>query len=96
LRVGLQDSRRALSIWLALAWPLMLICYFWMAAPGTPLTSPQQPVNINNVDGFSDAAPQAWMPGWAWLLAVMVAMPVVLWWPAHGAQPLVAARHPRR
>ena len=75
--------RRAWPCWLALAWALMLICYFWLPKPGTKLPNPNQPVNINYVYGLSDAAPQPWMPAWAWLLTAMIGMPLLLWWPAH-------------
>jgi hypothetical protein len=80
-RVGYD--RRALRAWLALALPLMLICYFWLPKPGAVLANPQQPVNINYVYGFTDHAPQPWMPAWTWLLVLMAAMPLVFWWPAH-------------
>jgi len=76
-------DRRALGIWLTVAWPLMLICFFWLPKPSSVLANPRQPVNINYVYGFGDDAPQPWMPAWAWLLVVMTAMPLVLWWPAH-------------
>jgi hypothetical protein len=78
-------DQRALRAWLALAWPLMLICFFWLPKPGAVLENPQQPVNINYVYGFSDDTPQPWMPEWAWLLVVLAGMPLVLWWPAHVA-----------
>lgn len=76
-------DRRALRWWLILAWPLMLVCFFFLPRPGAARANPLQPVNINYVYGFSDDAAQSWMPAWAWLLLVLVAMPLVLWWPAH-------------
>ena len=58
-------------------------CYFWMPPPGTVLANPKQPVNINYVYGFSDHAPQRWMPAWAWLLTMMLGLPLLVWWPTH-------------
>jgi hypothetical protein len=71
------------ALWMAIAWPLMLICYFWLPRPGAVLARPLQPVNINYVYGLSDAAPQAWMPASAWLLLMMIGLPLLLWWPTH-------------
>jgi hypothetical protein len=74
---------RAIAAWVGLAWCLMLICYWWMPAAGAVLPNPKQPVNINYVHGFSDQAPQKWMPPWAWLVTMMVALPALMWWPTH-------------
>lgn len=79
----LRYHRYGLRVWLAIAWPLMLICYFWMPRPGSPLKFPGQPVNIDYVYGLSDTAPQTWMPEWAWLIFMLIALPLLLWWPAH-------------
>ena len=82
--VGRLGYRRcALAIWVGLAWALMLISYFWMPPPGAALANPKQPVNINDVFGFSDHAPQSWMPAWAWLLTMMLGLPLLIWWPTH-------------
>jgi hypothetical protein len=35
------------------------------------------------VFGFSDTAAQTWMPGWAWLTLLIVAMPIIIFFPAH-------------
>ncbi len=75
--------RRALAIWVGLAWALILVSYFWMPPPGSVLANPRQPVNINYVYGFSDHAPQHWMPAWAWLLTMMLGLPLLVWWPTH-------------
>ena len=76
-------DRRGLVAWVALAWALILISYFWMPPPGTVLANPKQPVNINYVYGFSDKASQTWMPAWAWLLTMMLGLPFLVWWPTH-------------
>lgn len=75
-------DRRALVIWISLAWILMLVCYFWIPA-GAVLANPNQPVNINYVYGLNDRAAQTWMPAWAWLLTLMLGLPLLFWWPAH-------------
>ena len=42
-------DRRAFWAWTALAWVLMLVCYFLMPAPPTPADNLNLPVNINYV-----------------------------------------------
>lgn len=76
-------DRRGLAIWVGLAWVLLLVSYFWMPPSGAVLANPKQPVNINHVFGFSDHAPQSWMPAWAWLLTLMLGLPLLIWWPTH-------------
>jgi hypothetical protein len=76
-------DRRALGAWLAVAWPLMLFCYFCTSRPGAPLSRPMEPVNINYVFGPTDEEPQHWMPAWAWLALMMVGLTAVFWVPAH-------------
>ena len=76
-------DRRALLIWIALAWTLMIVCFFAMPKPGAVLPNPKQPVNINYVYGFSDKAPQNWMPAGFWLPTAMAGFALLLWWPAH-------------
>jgi hypothetical protein len=41
------------------------------------------PVNIDYVYGFSDIAAQTFMPGWAWLIFLLVAMPLLIFIPTH-------------
>lgn len=72
---------RALPVWTALASVLVLVCWFAMPPP-----SPQRglkPVNINYVYGFSDEAPQRWMPAWAWLGVALLGFPLALYLPGH-------------
>jgi hypothetical protein len=76
-------DRRALPAWTGVAWGAILISYFFLPAPGTKLTNPLAPVNIDYVYGFSDTAAQAWMPGWAWLVFLMAALPVLIYLPTH-------------
>ena len=86
LLYSLGYDKRALWLWTVTAEALMLVCYFSMPAPPGPLrihgaTNP--PVNINYVFGLSDQATQTMMPGLAWLGLLMVALPVVIFWPTH-------------
>lgn len=66
-------DRRAFWSWTVLAWALLLVCFFFMPPPmpHPALAS----VNINYVYGLSDAAPQHWMPPFAWLALLMVGLP---------------------
>src|SRR5690606_27615212 len=73
--------RRGLHLWLALAWPAMLISYFFLPAPPAPLSQPALPVNVNYVFGLSDAAPQTWMPAELYFCLLLVVLPVFIWWP---------------
>jgi hypothetical protein len=74
-------DRRGFAAWTALAWALMLISFFFMPPPrpAPGLT----PVNIDYVWGLSDTAPQHWMPPAVWLVGLMIALPLLLYLPAH-------------
>lgn len=75
---------RALPVWTAIATVLVLVCYFFMPPPSPPSTRRGlAPVNINYVYGFSDDAPQRWMPARAWLLIALAGFPLLLYLPAH-------------
>lgn len=76
---------RALKNWTALAWCLMIVCYAAMPAPPAPAEYPNLPVNINYVHGLSDAAPQTWLPPIAYLATMMVALPLIIFFPTHFA-----------
>lgn len=78
-------DRRALLLWTAIAWALMLFCYFWMPMPGQNADDAMRPVNINYVYGFSDKAPQQWMSQWMWLIVMIAGLPLLVWWPTHFA-----------
>jgi hypothetical protein len=74
-------DRRALAAWTAVAWALVLICFFFMPPPRPDpgLT----PVNINYVWGMSDTAAQQWMPPAVWVAGLIVLLPVLLYVPVH-------------
>lgn len=76
-------DRRALLGWTLLAWGLQLVCFFAMPAPPTRVDDPNLPVNINYVYGFSDAAPQPWMPPGAFLALMMAGLPLLFFLPTH-------------
>lgn len=78
-RVGYDP--RGLRYWTALAWVLILVCFFFM--PGPSADAGLTPVNINYVYGLQDAKAQEWMPAYAWLALVFVGLPVVFYYPAH-------------
>ena len=74
-------DRRGFPAWTALAWILVLICFFFMPPPGPDpgLT----PVNINYVWGMSDTVAQQWMPPAVWLAGLIILLPVLLYAPVH-------------
>lgn len=76
-------DRRAFKIWTLLAWALCLVCFFLMPPAGAHLANPRVPVNINYVWGFSDTAPQSWMPPGLYLIVWMLALPVIAYLPVH-------------
>ena len=76
-------DRRAGKAWLLTAWALMLICFFLLPMPGSLPAGSISPVNVNYVYGMSDAAPQSWMPTWAWLAVLMTGLPLLAWLPTH-------------
>jgi hypothetical protein len=74
-------DRRALPIWSVMAIATMLVCFFALPSPRSD--AGLTPVNINYVWGFSDAVAQSWMPAWAWLAAMLVGLPALLFLPTH-------------
>jgi hypothetical protein len=74
-------DRRAFPAWTALAWLLILVCFFFMPPPRPDpgLT----PVNINYVWGLSDTAAQTWVPASVWLTGLIIGMPLLLFAPVH-------------
>jgi hypothetical protein len=75
-------DKRAFPAWTILSWALLSICYFFLPPP-TPAPG-MSPVNVNYVWGFSDYAPQHWMPAWMWFGGLFVVLPLVLFFPMHG------------
>ena len=76
-------DRRAFPAWTVLAWALMLVCYFFMPPPPAPEETPNLPVNINYVYGFSDDRPQSWMDPRLFFILMTAAMPLLVFLPTH-------------
>jgi hypothetical protein len=74
-------DQRAFWSWTALAWVLLLVCFFLMPPP-TPNPG-LTPVNINYVRGISDYAAQTWMPAYAWLAMLLIGLPLIVFAPTH-------------
>jgi hypothetical protein len=74
---------RAFWVWTGLGTILLLVSYFLLPAPPAPAATPALPVNVNLVYGFSDAAPQPWMPPLAYLGLLIIAMPLLCYLPVH-------------
>jgi hypothetical protein len=74
-------DRRALMAWTALAWVLILICFFFMPPPNP--NPGLTPVNINYVWGFGDHAAQTWVSPAVWLVGMFIVLPVLAFAPAH-------------
>lgn len=76
-------AKHAFLYWTLLAWALVVFCYLFMPAPPAPPGMSHLPVNINYVYGIDDKGPQTWMSPIAWLGTLMVALPALLYAPAH-------------
>jgi hypothetical protein len=76
-------DRRAFWPWTALAWALLLICFFLMPPP-TPHPG-LTPVNINYVWGMNDYAAQSWVPAYVWFVGLLIGMPLLVFAPTHFA-----------
>lgn len=74
-------DRRALGLQSALTAPLLVLSF---------VLSPVD-WNINWV--FGPGSQQTWMPGWLYLLAIVVLYPLLIYWPAHAG---LSAWHRRR
>jgi hypothetical protein len=78
-RIGYD--RRAFWTWTALAWVLLIVCFFFMPPPtaNPGLT----PVNINYVWGLRDTAAQTWVPAYVWFAALLIGLPLLAFAPTH-------------
>lgn len=74
-------DRRALPVWTAIAWSLVLICWFFMPPPSA--SAGIAPVNINYVYGFSDTTAQTWMPPALYVVTEMAVLFVAVYLPVH-------------
>lgn len=80
-RLGYE--KQALAAWTVLAWAVLLVSYFLLAAPPAPQHDPYTSVNVNYVYGLYASGPQTRMPGWLWLTGMMLALPLFLFYPTH-------------
>lgn len=76
-------DRRALLGWTLLAWGLMCVGYFCLPAPPAAAATPNLPVNVNYVFGFSDQHPQTWMAPGAFFGLMLLALPGLVFLPTH-------------
>ncbi len=74
-------DRRAFLAWTALAWALILVCYFLMPPPRAD--AGLTPVNINYVWGPRDDVAQSWVSPGVWVLGLMAGLPLLLFAPVH-------------
>ena len=76
---------RGLPVWMVLSFASLYVCYFFIPPPPAPVSNPNLPVNINYVYGFSDAAPQSWMPEALWFVLLQVMLVFLVFLPSHWA-----------
>jgi hypothetical protein len=76
-------DRKEFKCWTAVAWMLILVCYFVMPGPHADAALISTPVNINYVHGMSDMASQTWMPSLAWLGCLLAGLPLLIFSPTH-------------
>jgi len=76
-------DKRALKMWTAFAFGVLLISYFVLPAPPAPASHPHLPVNVNYVFGLGDDRPQTWMHPHLFFLLILAALPTVCYLPTH-------------
>ena len=74
---------RGLPLWMAMAFTSLYVSYFFMPSPPAPTNNPALPVNINYVYGFSDLAPQTWMPEPLWFVVLQLMLIFLVFLPSH-------------
>jgi len=76
-------DRRAFWAQTLVGWGLVLVSWLWLPAPPPPDVSPHLPVNVNFVYGLSNQGPQGWANPTAYLVLLLVVLPVGLYLPMH-------------
>lgn len=74
-------DRRAFTAWTLHAIGLITFSYAFL--PGPAVDAGNVAVKAYYVYGLSSTEPQTWMPGWAWLMLLIVGLPVVMFVPVH-------------
>lgn len=83
-------DRRGLWLWWGVAWAAMAVSYLYLPMPPAPPDQPGLPVNVNYVFGLNDQAPQTWMPQPVFFVVMLLALPMLIWWPTHWLMARVA------
>jgi len=83
LLTRLGYDRRAVWVWSATAFVLMMVSYFFLPPPPAPPENPGLPVNVNYVFGLSDEHAQEWMHPLLYLSCLQVILPLAIFWPTH-------------
>lgn len=83
LVVRLGYDKRGVYVWCGIAWCAMWVSYLFLPMPPAPASNPGLPVNVNYVFGLNDTAPQSWMPAPLFFGLMLVALPMLIWWPTH-------------
>ena len=76
-------DRRGAGAWTLTAWGLCLICWFFVAPPGTHPEGSGIPQNVNYVYGMSETASQTIMPAPLYLIVWMASLAAVVYLPTH-------------
>ena len=76
-------DRRALVLWSAIAWVLMIVSYTALPPPPAPDGKAWMPVNVNYVYGFRAAGPQMWMPSLQYFLLFATVLQLLIFLPTH-------------
>ena len=76
-------DRRALALWSAIAWVLMIVSYTALPPPPAPEGKAWMPVNVNYVYGFRAAGPQTWMPPLPYFLLYGAVLQLLVLVPSH-------------
>jgi len=74
---------RAFKYWSAVAFVVLLICYFLLPRPPAPTDHPMMAVNVNYVFGLYMSGPQQNMPELVWLGGMLLMLPLCFFLPAH-------------
>jgi hypothetical protein len=89
-------DRRALVLWSALAWVLMIVSYTALPLPPAPEGRAWMPVNVNYVYGFRAAGPQTWMSPLRYFLLFAAVLQFLIFLPTHLAMAWLMPAAPKK